>query len=68
MHHLEEPRYCLHQQMIAITALSYLCSQIGFLQSIIRPFMYIGTDAEFYQAKQSNQVKVTSQKSICEGG
>ncbi|XP_015762259.1 PREDICTED: thioredoxin domain-containing protein 11-like, partial [Acropora digitifera] len=28
---------------------------IGFLQSIIRPFMYIGTDAEFYQAKQSNQ-------------
>jgi len=33
---------------------------IGFLQSIIRPFMYIGTDAEFYQAKQSNQELIIS--------
>ena len=31
--------------------------QVGFLQSIIRPFIYIGTDEELNTAKKSNQVK-----------
>lgn len=40
--------------------------QVVFLQSVIRPFVYIGTDTELHKAKQSNQVKKMNYKSFKE--